>query len=71
MTLQSCKGLEFRAVHWLFADEDSYHINPTRAYTAVTRAKSSLAVYHDRPLPAFLAGALPAASARGLFDDDE
>lgn len=69
VTLQSCKGLEFRALHWLFVDEYA-HLNRERAYTAVTRAKTSLGVYHNRPLPRFLAGAFPPVSG-GLFDDDE
>ncbi len=69
ITVQSCKGLEFRALHWLFVDQDSYFITPERAYTVVTRAKSSLTVYHDNPLPAFLAGAFPPPPA-SLFEDD-
>lgn len=69
VTLQSCKGLEFRALHWLFVDEHP-HLNRERAYTVVTRAKTSLNVYHDGELPSFLAGAFPPATG-GLFDDDE
>jgi ATP-dependent exoDNAse (exonuclease V) alpha subunit len=57
-------------VHWLFADEYTNHLTRERAYTVVTRAKSSLTVYYERELPDYIAGAIPPA-ARGLFDDDE
>jgi superfamily I DNA/RNA helicase len=70
MTIQSCKGLEFRALHWMFADQHQSWTTRDRAYTVVTRAKSSLTLYHDEPLPAILAGAFP-PPARGLFEDDE
>lgn len=68
-TIQSCKGLEFRALHWLFADDDAY-LTRQKAYTVVTRAKTSLAVYYDDALPEILAAAFP-PPAQGLFDDDE
>ncbi|WP_081858388.1 AAA family ATPase [Pseudorhizobium pelagicum] len=68
-TIQSCKGLEFRALHWLFAEDDAY-LTRQKAYTVVTRAKTSLAVYFNNALPEILAGAFPPA-AQGLFDDDE
>lgn len=70
VTLQSCKGLEFRALHWLFADENNYFITDERAYTAVTRAKSSLVVYHNGRLPGCLAGAFPPPALK-LFEDDD
>jgi DNA helicase IV len=69
VTVQSCKGLEFRALHWLFADEYGYHVTRERAYTVATRAKSSLTVYHNGALPACLAGAI-ASPPRGIFEDD-
>jgi DNA helicase IV len=69
-TIQSCKGLEFRALHWLFADEDAHHMTREKAYTVVTRAKSSLTVYHQSNLPACLAGAFP-PPPQPLFEDDE
>ena len=71
MPIQSCKGLEFRAVHWMFADAYPHHINRERAYTVVTRAKTSLSVYHQHPLPPALAGALAPPPERGLFEDDD
>lgn len=69
ITVQSCKGLEFRALHWLFVDEDANFLTRERAYTVVTRAKSSLMVYHDAALPPFLAGAFPPPPGT-LFEDD-
>jgi DNA helicase IV len=70
ITIQSCKGLEFRALHWLFADEYSHFTTRERAYTVVTRAKSSLTLYHNDPLPGFLAGAFPPPPS-SLFEDDD
>jgi superfamily I DNA and RNA helicase len=69
VTIQSCKGLEFRALHWMFADENEYFTTRDRAYTVVTRAKSSLTVYHDGALSAVLTGAFPPVG-RALFEDD-
>lgn len=71
VTVQGCKGLEFRALHWMFADEHRFHTTRERAYTVVTRAKTSLTLYHDAALPACLAGAFPAPPSRGLFEEDD
>ncbi len=68
-TVQSCKGLEFRALHWLFADDTPY-LTRQKAYTVVTRAKTSLNVYRHGQLSALLAGAFPPPPQR-LFDDDD
>lgn len=57
LTVKGCKGLEFRAVHWLFADELSYYHNAEHYYTVVTRAKTSLDIYHTHTLPQILARA--------------
>ena len=57
LTLKGCKGLEFRAVHWLFADELSYHHNAEHYYTVVTRAKTSLDITFTNTLPQILARA--------------
>jgi len=57
LTVTGCKGLEFRAVHWLFADELSHHHTPEHYYTVVTRAKTSLSVYYSNALPQTLARA--------------
>ena len=54
-TVHSAKGLEFGAVHFAGAE----FVNRFRgeqkrlAYTGVTRAKISLTVYHEKPLPAY------------------
>ncbi|WP_434724808.1 AAA family ATPase [Mesorhizobium sp. RIZ17] len=68
-TVQSCKGLEFRALHWLFADETAY-LTRQKAYTVVTRAKTSLTLYRSGALPAILSGAFPPSPQR-LFEDDD
>lgn len=59
-TVHGAKGLEFRAVHFLAA-EGVVHMGSEQkrlAYTAVTRAKTALSVYHEKHLPAYLASAL-------------
>lgn len=55
LTEQGCKGLEFRALHWLFANELTYYRTDERYYTIVTRAKTSLDIYHAGNLPQTLA----------------
>lgn len=57
LTVKGCKGLEFRAVHWLFCDESSHFHNPEHYYTVVTRAKTSLDIYYTDLLPQVLAKA--------------
>jgi superfamily I DNA and RNA helicase len=57
LTVKGCKGLEFRAVHWLFADELGHHHKPEHYYTVVTRAKTSLDVCYTYALPQTLARA--------------
>lgn len=52
-SIHGAKGLEFRAVHLMAADELRRFTSNGRnlAYTGVTRAKTALSVYHDRDLP--------------------
>jgi hypothetical protein len=57
LTVKGCKGLEFRAVHWLFAEELSHYHKPEHYYTVVTRAKTSLDVCYTHALPQTLARA--------------
>lgn len=57
LTVKGCKGLEFRAVHWLFCDDLSAFHNNEHYYTVVTRAKTSLDVYFTKTLPDVLARA--------------
>jgi superfamily I DNA and RNA helicase len=57
LTVKGCKGLEFRAVHWLFSDDLSAYHNSEHYYTVVTRAKTSLDIYYTRFLPQVLARA--------------
>ena len=57
LTVKGCKGLEFRAVHWPFADElDHYHQHEDY-YTVVTRAKTSIDIYWTKFVPEALARA--------------
>jgi superfamily I DNA/RNA helicase len=64
MTVASAKGSEFRAVHLLGAD--TYRTNQRElAFTAVTRAKTEVALYHIMPLPGHMkppTGKLPKLS---------
>lgn len=59
-TVHSAKGLEFRCIHLIAADLYAGFQEHERrvAFTAVTRAKTALTVYHDQPLHAFFASAL-------------
>jgi hypothetical protein len=55
LTVKGCKGLEFRAVHWLFCEDLDYYHDAETYYTVVTRAKTSLALYYYTSLPQGLA----------------
>jgi superfamily I DNA/RNA helicase len=57
LTVKGVKGLEFRAVHWLFSDELRYFHNLEHYYTVVTRAKTSLDISYTNELPQTLARA--------------
>lgn len=59
-TVHGAKGLEFQAVHFAAAETvRSCGSNQKRvAFTGVTRAKSSLSIYHDGQLPGYLNAAL-------------
>lgn len=62
-TIHSAKGLEFRALNIVYAE--GLRRFPTQrklSYVAVTRAKTSLAVYHQDPLPGFFKEALAAST---------
>ena len=62
MTIQACKGLEFRAGHWLFCEDlQRYHDNEIY-YTVVTRMKTSLDIYYTSKLPQTLAAACEPAN---------
>ena len=56
-TLHSAKGTEFRSVHVIAADDFPYYTRE-KAFTAVTRAKTTLDVYHFQPLEGALESAL-------------
>lgn len=57
LTVAGCKGLEFRALHWLFADDLVHRHTREEYYTVVTRAKTSIDIYYTKTLPPILAGA--------------
>jgi len=63
-TMSAAKGLEFRCVHIAGLDHLSKMggVQKRLAYTAVTRAKTSLSFYYDTNIPAYLAGALNVVS---------
>lgn len=57
LTIQGCKGLEFRALHWLFAEDLSRYHTLEHYYMLVTRAKTRLDIYYTRKLPPEIARA--------------
>jgi superfamily I DNA/RNA helicase len=63
-TVHGAKGLEFRAVHAMGMDKIARFPNRQRniAYTAVTRAKTSLTIYHEDPLLDFIDHGITAAT---------
>ena len=56
-TLHAAKGSEFRSVHFVSAD-DFPHYTREKAFTATTRAKTTLDVYHSGPLEGSFESAL-------------
>lgn len=72
VTLHGAKGLEFRTVHLLGADLMTRFRHQERmAYTAITRAKTALTVYHERDLPGYLAKALAALKPQPVSPDSD
>lgn len=67
-TVHSSKGLEFRCVHVVAADTMADFKDHERrvVFTAVTRAKTALDIYHDQPLHAFFASALAKPSTEKI-----
>ena len=57
LTVKGCKRLEFRTVHWLFADDLSFVLRREDYYTVITRAKTSLDIYSVDALSETVAGA--------------
>ena len=64
-TLHSGKGTEFRSVHFLAADDFPYYTRE-KAFTAVTRAKTTLDVYHSQALNGSLESALSSPTVPDL-----
>ena len=77
-SIHGAKGLEFRAAHILDADNmKKSSLNRNIAYMAVTRAKTSLALYFSKALPGYIDSALlatrpavPQAKLNQLFGGD-
>ncbi len=67
-TVHSSKGLEFRCVHVVAADQLAGFQKHERrvVFTAVTRAKTALTIYHDQPLHPFFASALAKPSTEKI-----
>lgn len=64
-TVQGAKGLEFRAVHILAADKlKNFPTQKNLTYTAATRAKTSLAVYHEANLAGYFEKGLNACETK-------
>lgn len=64
-TVQGAKGLEFRAVHILAADKlKNFPTQKNLTYTAATRAKTSLAVYHEANLAGYFEKGLNACEPK-------
>ncbi|QWG20829.1 ATP-binding domain-containing protein [Bradyrhizobium sediminis] len=60
-TVQGAKGLEFRAVHLMAADKlKRFSRQRNLTYTAVTRAKTTLVVYHGESLAGYFEKGLKA-----------
>jgi superfamily I DNA/RNA helicase len=58
-TIHAAKGLEARAVHIAAADGlKKFQQQRKLAFTGVTRAKTSLAIYHEGDLPGYLQSAI-------------
>ena len=68
-TIQGAKGLEFRAVHLIAADKlRNFRTQRNLTYTAVTRTKTSLSIYHDGVLAGYFEKGLNACKATKPID---
>lgn len=66
-SVHSAKGLEFRALHVVALDTVERHPASKRHnmyYTAITRAKTSLSLYHSGSLPGYVESAIAAGEPR-------
>jgi superfamily I DNA/RNA helicase len=60
-TIHGAKGLEFRALHLMGMDKVvKFRSQKRMSYTAVTRCKTSLRIYHEGDLPGYLEKGLAA-----------
>jgi superfamily I DNA/RNA helicase len=73
-TIHGAKGLEFRALHLLGMDKiTKFRTQKRMSYTAVTRCKTSLRIYHETDLPGYFEKGLSAVAgvspAKPTVDD--
>lgn len=62
-SVHGAKGLEFRACHILGLDKiKRFALQKNMAYTGVTRAKTSLSLYHEAKLPGYIDNGINALS---------
>src|ERR1700730_18454828 len=67
-TVHGAKGLEFRALHLLGMDRIVKFPSQKRmSYTAVTRCKTSLRIYHKSGLPGYLEKGLAAIETAAVL----
>lgn len=70
-TVQGAKGLEFRAVHLMAADKlKNFATQRNLTYTAVTRAKTTLVVYHDASLAGYFEKGIKACEIAKPMEPD-
>ncbi|MGH0212302.1 ATP-binding domain-containing protein [Sinorhizobium meliloti] len=70
-TVQGAKGLEFRAVHLMAADKlKNFPTQKNLTYTAVTRAKTTLVVYHGNDLAGYFEKGLRACEIAKPVEPD-
>lgn len=69
-TLHSAKGLEFRALHFAACDTlRKFATNRNMAFTGITRAKTSLALYYSADLLPYLESAIASLFPRNGIPD--
>lgn len=70
-TVHAAKGLEFQAVHFAASEtvRSSGSSQKRLAFTAVTRAKSSLSIYHDDAMPGYLSSAVASSQPQSDASD--
>jgi DNA helicase IV len=68
-TVHAAKGLEFQAVHFAASETVRGSSQKRLVFTAVTRAKSALSIYHDDAMPGYLRSAVAASQPQSDASD--